>query len=72
MQSKVESLVEACVNTLIGMTLAFALNIFLLSANGIVATPAQNLSLVLGHTVLSVVRSYVLRRFFTRKLWKPK
>lgn len=67
MQTKIQSLVEAVANTLSGLVLAFVVNMLLMGAAGVSATAKQNLLIVGGHTVVSVIRSYVVRRFFNKR-----
>lgn len=67
MQTKIQSLVEAVTNTLSGLVLAFIVNMLLMGAAGVTATTKQNLLIVGGHTIVSVVRSYVVRRFFNKR-----
>ena len=63
-QSKMMSLVEALVNTVVGLALAFAVNEALMHWTGVTATAAQNFLIVAGHSVASVLRSYAIRRLF--------
>jgi hypothetical protein len=58
------SFVEAITNTLVGLALAFAVNAALMHWTGVTATAMQNFLIVAGHTVVSVLRSYVIRRIF--------
>ena len=67
MQTKIQSLVEAVANTLSGLVLAFIVNMLLMGAAGVTATPRQNLLIVGGHTIVSVIRSYLVRRFFNKR-----
>ena len=67
MQTKIQSLVEAVANTLSGLVLAFIVNMLLMGAAGVTVTPKQNLLIVGGHTIVSVIRSYVVRRFFNKR-----
>lgn len=64
MQTKLGSFVEAVVNTLVGLIFAFAAQSAMFALSGIQATAQQNLIVVIGMTVVSVVRSYVIRRVF--------
>lgn len=68
-QSKWMSFIEAVVNTLIGLVIAFLLNALLMAAAGVTASAMQNAFIVIGHTVVSVVRSYVVRRAFNSEFW---
>ena len=70
-QSKMMSLVEAITNTLVGLALAFAVNAALMHWTGVTATAMQNFLIVAGHTVVSVLRSYLLRRLFNAQ-WRPR
>lgn len=70
MQSKLQSFVEACVNTVTGLILAFAAQTVMFKVVGINASGTQNAIVILGMTVVSVIRSYVIRRFFTNQFWK--
>ena len=63
-QSKMMSLVEAITNTLVGLAIAFAVNAALMHWTGVTATAMQNFLIVAGHTVVSVLRSYAIRRLF--------
>lgn len=63
-QSKRMSLVEALTSTLVGLLLAFVVNVFMMHLTGVQASAARNLVIVAGHTVVSMVRQYALRRFF--------
>ena len=68
MQTKIQSQVEAVANTLSGLVLAFIVNMLLMGAAGVTATAKQNLLIVGGHTIVSVIRSYVVRRFFNKRI----
>lgn len=68
-QSKAMSLVEAITNTLVGLALAFAVNAALMHWTGVTATAMQNFLIVAGHTVVSVLRSYLIRRVFNSEFW---
>lgn len=64
-QSRLESFVESCVNTFIGFAINFAANWYLLPlVFGIRVTLHDNLILGALFTIISVARSYVIRRFF--------
>lgn len=64
MQTKLGSFVEALVNTLVGLVFAFAAQSVMFAVSGIHATATQNLIVVIGMTVVSVVRTYIIRRVF--------
>lgn len=65
-QSKLDSLVEAITNVLVGIVVALLINLVLMRFLGIPASPLQSLGLVLGHTVFSLIRQYVIRRCFNK------
>lgn len=67
-QSKLESLIEAKVNTVIGMVVSFVLGMYLYPMFGFNVTPAQNVTIMAIFTVVSVIRSYTIRRIFNRRL----
>lgn len=66
-QSKWMSLVEAGANTVIGMVVAYVAQLIILPLHGIHVTHGQNLSIMLWFTVVSILRSYMLRRYFNGK-----
>ena len=63
-QSRLMSLVEAVVNTAIGYAVAVATQFAVFPIFGISVTVAGNLAIGAIFTVVSVVRSYALRRLF--------
>lgn len=68
MQTRRMSFIEAWVNVLVGIGLAFVVNATLHAALHIQMTARENVMLTGAFTVLSLVRSYFLRRIFNR--WK--
>jgi hypothetical protein len=70
MQSRLQSLVEAWVNVLIGFAINMAANIVVLPAFGYNVTVSDAFGIGLVFTVISVARSYALRRWFNSKLRK--
>lgn len=68
-QTKLGSFIEACINVLIGFWINFFANILILPAFGFTAlTLETNFYIGLAYTVVSVVRSYVIRRWFNARL----
>lgn len=63
MQTRLESLVEACISCVRGYGVSFAANAVILPAVGIPVTIKQNLLIVAGMTVVSVARQYAIRRW---------
>jgi hypothetical protein len=64
MQSRAMSLVEAVVNVLVGYGVAVATQLMVFPWFGLSTTIDQNLTIGLIFTVVSLVRSYALRRLF--------
>jgi hypothetical protein len=67
-QSKKHSFIEACINTAIGFTITMLCSYFIYPLCGMKITTKQNLALTLCFTVISIIRSYLIRRLFTRKI----
>jgi len=63
-QSKKHSALEAIANTAIGYGIAVATQMIVFPIFGIHATPSTNFAIGGVFTVVSLVRSYVLRRAF--------
>lgn len=63
-QSKIMSWVEACINVLIGYGVALATQLTVFPLFGLTVTFVQNIWIGMVFTVVSLIRSYVLRRFF--------
>jgi hypothetical protein len=66
MQSKKLSFLESLVNVIIGYFVALLSQILIFPLFGIYATYKENLSIGLCFTVISIVRSYILRRIFNK------
>lgn len=67
-QTKLGSLIECLINIAIGFAINFGANLLILPLFGFHITLANNLYMGLLYTVISVVRSYVVRRWFNAKL----
>lgn len=65
-QSKKQSLLEAITNTAVGFGISLLSIFIILPLLGIHSTPGKNIAITLYFTVISIARSYVLRRFFNR------
>jgi hypothetical protein len=63
-QSRRLSLIEACTHVGLGYALAVALQLVLYPAYGLHPSVAQSMTLALWFSLLSLARSYALRRFF--------
>ena len=67
MQSKKHSLFESVTNVVCGYCVALLSQIIIFPFFGIDATIQDNLLIGLWFTVISICRSYILRRIFTRR-----
>lgn len=67
MQTKIGSLIEASCNTFIGLMIASTLNYFIMPFfySGVTVEKSVYISII--YTVFSVLRSYIVRRFFNKK-----
>ena len=63
-QSRKGSFIEALTNVVIGYTISFMANAVILTHYGFHITTAQNLQIGVWFTVVSLVRSYLIRRYF--------
>ena len=70
-QSKVMSLLEAVVNTIVGLVVAMLATAAICKAYGIPMTWENNFIITFWMTVISIVRSYLLRRLFNMG-WKAR
>lgn len=70
-QSKVSSLAEAVVNTALGLVIAMVATAAICKAYAIPMTWENNFIITFWMTVLSVLRSYLLRRLFNAD-WRPR
>lgn len=66
MQSKLQSFLEANTNTFIGFGVSFVLAYTVLPFYGVEQSVMVSFEITLIYTVVSVVRNYVVRRFFNR------
>jgi hypothetical protein len=72
-QSRLMSLVESVANVIVGYGVAVVTQILIFPLFGLHATLAQNLKMGAVFTVVSIARSFVLRRVFEamRTSWAP-
>lgn len=66
MQTRLQSLLEAWTNVLIGYIVALAAQIIVFPWYDIEVTISQNLQIGLIFTAVSIARSYLVRRLFNR------
>lgn len=67
-QTKLGSLYEALFNVAIGFTINFIANLFILPLVGFHISIGQNFFIGVLYTIVSVARSYVIRRWFNARL----
>lgn len=67
-QTRLGSLIEVCINIAIGFAINWIANIYILPLYGFNITGGQAFSLGLLFTAISVVRSYIIRRWFNALL----
>lgn len=67
-QSRLESLIEALFATAIGFVLNYAVSLYLYPAFGWKPGALNNFYIVCCFTVVSIVRGYVVRRWFNNGL----
>ncbi len=65
-QSRAMSMVEAVANVIVGYGVAVVTQILIFPVFGLHTTLAQNLKMGAVFTVVSIARSYLLRRLFER------
>ena len=65
-QSKLESFIESWVNIVIGFTLNYFGNLIILPMFGFNVTPGKAFGIGVFFTIISLVRSYYIRRIFNR------
>ncbi|MEH6434310.1 DUF7220 family protein [Massilia sp. DD77] len=67
-QSRLGSLIEAIINVFIGFAINYTANMLIFPMFGFHITPGANFALGLIYTVISVARSYCVRRWFNARL----
>ena len=67
MQSKKQSFIEAVVNTAIGLVITFLCSLFIYPLCGIEASLGSMGGVTICFTVVSIIRQYIIRRFFNKK-----
>ena len=67
-QSRLDSFIEACINTFIGFIIATCANIIIFPIVGITASTSQALLVGVMMTAISVARGYFIRRWANRWL----
>ena len=63
-QTRLESLIEVCLNVAIGFVVSYSAWPFVAHLYGIPYSAVQNFGITCIFTVLSITRSYIVRRWF--------
>lgn len=72
MQTKWQSFIESLVSILIGFGIALISQLILFPFYGIHPTLNTNIQIVLWFTVISLIRTYIIRRVFNRRALNTK
>ena len=67
-QSKLESFIETCINTAIGYVVALISQLLVFPLVDIHVPLSTNLEIGAWFTVISILRGYVIRRWFNARL----
>lgn len=67
-QTRLGSFIEAWINVAIGFAINFCANLLILPLIGFHISVGQNLFIGVLYTIISVARSYVIRRWFNARL----
>lgn len=67
MQTKKQSIVESITNTAVGYGISLMSLFLIFPVLGIASSPRKNIAISAYFTVISILRGYVLRRFFNKK-----
>lgn len=67
-QTKKHSLIESVVNVVIGYIIAIISQVAIFPIYGITIPLTKQLTMGLWFTVISIVRSYVIRRYFNSRI----
>jgi hypothetical protein len=70
MQNRINSFIESVVNVIIGFLINFIANIYILPLFGFNITINQSIQIGLIFTLISIIRSYLIRRWFNKVIIK--
>lgn len=68
MQTRLSSLIEAVINVAIGFVVSLVITAIVLPAYGHPVSWAENLQITGIFTVFSILRAYVVRRYFNARI----
>ncbi len=72
MQTKKQSLTETIVNILLGLIISFVIQLILFPILNIPVTINENIIIMIVFFVASLVRGYLVRRYFNKKHSKER
>ena len=67
MQTRLHSALEAVANTAIGFVISLVATATVLPLAGVQTSLRQNVGITAAFTVISIVRGYLIRRWFNRR-----
>lgn len=67
-QTRLGSFIEVCINIAIGFTINFVMNLTIFPLFGWNISIGENLLLGVIYTVVSVIRGYMVRRYFETRI----
>jgi hypothetical protein len=67
MQTKKESFIESASNTAVGFLVSYASTFLIFPLMGFNSSGTQNLIITIYFTLVSILRGYVIRRYFNKK-----
>lgn len=63
-QTKKQSFIESIANTFIGFIISLASTFMIFPLMNVASTPSKNIAITVFFTVISIIRGYVIRRYF--------
>ena len=72
MQTKYQSFIEANTSTLVGFIVSYILSYTVLPLYGVEQSHSVSFQITLIYTIASIVRGYLVRRYFNKKDTKCK
>jgi putative Mn2+ efflux pump MntP len=67
MQSKKQSFIESLTNTGVGFAISLMATFIVLPLFNIKSSIPQNIGITLCFTLISIIRGYIIRRYFNKK-----
>jgi hypothetical protein len=68
MQSKKHSFIESIIQTFIGLAVSFCIQLIIYPLMNIEVSFKQNILITFVFTIASIIRGYVIRRIFNKKI----